>query len=236
MDNLNKSNNLKVAYWNTNNNFGDCLTPILLERLFGIKSEWVEPEKAEFVGIGSLLETFSKNYKGIIWGSGKMFEESEIDLSEAKVLALRGKLTLSKTKCECSVFGDPGLLAKLIAPTGIKKEYEFGIINHWNDKRQKYGEHNNIIDITSGIDNVILETLKCKKIVTSSLHGLILADSLGIPRLWSPSESSPGGSFKFDDYQSNFGIKLTPYKWYKIDPKKVDEINKKLINSLKSIL
>jgi pyruvyltransferase len=226
---------MKISYWNTKNNFGDCITPVLLERLFNIKSEWCEPDETEFIGSGSLLETFSKGYKGYVWGTGKMFEESEIDLSKAKVLALRGYLTKAKTKCDCEVFGDPGLLCKLIAPKKVKKTNEVGIIPHWNDKDLVNCDGEILINITDDIDKIIKQVASCKKIISSSLHGIILADALNIPRQWWPSEMNPGGAFKFNDYQSVFGGIIKPYRWYKADKYKVNEICHNLLQVLKPL-
>lgn len=46
--------------------------------------------------------------------------------------------------------------------------------------------------------------MSCKKIVSSSLHGLIVSDSYKIPNRWvSFSDQIAGGTFKFLDYFSS---------------------------------
>lgn len=225
---------INVAWWKEHNNFGDCLTPVLLKRLFSIDSQWSEPENADLIGIGSYLDNLTPTYKGIIWGSGLMFPK-DVVFPDAKILALRGKLTTEHTAIN-TVVGDPGLLCKLICPAGIKKKYYVGVIPHWNDKLTGDSFVAHEIDITQDIDKVIYEVASCKHIVSSSLHGLILADSLNIPRKWVKSPKNPGNGFKFRDYQSVFGDFITPGLWYKADPKKVDKICQSLLKVLKETI
>ena len=46
----------------------------------------------------------------------------------------------------------------------------------------------------------------CKHIISSSLHGLICSDSLGIPNRWIKLSQLLGNDFKFKDYYSVFDI------------------------------
>jgi hypothetical protein len=48
-------------------------------------------------------------------------------------------------------------------------------------------------------------------VISSSLHGLIVADSLGIPNVWLRlSPDVLGGDYKFKDYYSVFGLAPEP--------------------------
>ncbi len=228
---------IKVAWWNDVPNFGDALTPVLLKRFKNIKAIWSEPEDSELVGIGSYLEKFS-GYKGIIWGTGKMFEKTVVNLWDSKVLALRGELSLRGSHCFPVTLGDPVLLCRFLQPESVKKEYEVGIIPHWNDRETEKNFKDRIclkIDITAPIDDVIRNTASCKNIISSSLHGLVLADALGIPRLWYPSDMNPGDGFKFRDYQTVLGGEIKPHVWYTADSAKVDEICEGLLKALDKI-
>ena len=55
---------------------------------------------------------------------------------------------------------------------------------------------------------VIHEIACCKFIISSSLHGLIIAHSLGIPTVAFEIQDTPlrGGRFKFRDYYSAYGL------------------------------
>lgn len=52
---------------------------------------------------------------------------------------------------------------------------------------------------------VLKEIGACHRIVTSSLHGMIVADAFGIPRRveYTPKMDKDGGDFKFRDYSAS---------------------------------
>lgn len=175
------------------------------------------------------------------------------------ILALRGNV--SKKRCEEELgekldipLGDPGLLAnRLIDSNSITKQYDVGIIPHYADKGVEHLKNINlhkynfkIIDISGDTINTLKEIASCKVVLSSAMHGLIAADSFGIPNKWLKlSDNVFGGDYKFTDYYSVFNIsnpkpldlansKLTDdevdniIKNYKISPTKVEEICDKL--------
>ena len=98
----------------------------------------------------------------------------------------------------------------------MKKKYDIGIIPHYKDKKlfdrktiqtKKYTYK--VIDIQKNPKNVLKEINSCKFILSSSLHGLIYADSYNIPnhRIIIGSKII-GGDFKYKDYYSAFGMDL----------------------------
>ncbi|MDD6490509.1 MAG: polysaccharide pyruvyl transferase family protein, partial [Clostridia bacterium] len=65
---------------------------------------------------------------------------------------------------------------------------------------------------------VIEEIASCEFIYSSSLHGLILADGFRIPNMRVYFSSAPrGGTFKFDDYYSAYGLQNPPQTILKPD-------------------
>lgn len=60
---------------------------------------------------------------------------------------------------------------------------------------------------------------KCKRIVSSALHPLIAADSLGIPNMWVRLHEQTTSKYKFEDYYSAIGKCKTPVYLYEIDSK-----------------
>jgi hypothetical protein len=196
-------------------NFGDMLTPMLLD-YFDVPYEWASAERAELVGIGSVCEKIPASFKGIVWTSGNLSGGHRNQFAEAQVVALRGRLTQERTQCSTSdsvLLGDGGLLSNLLA-SPVRKRYKLGIIPHYVDHdheilRQIANTSTEIrlIDICDEPQSVIRRVSQCDNILSSSLHGLILADSLGIPNRWLEAFGEViGAGFKFRDYYSVFGI------------------------------
>ena len=209
------------AYWyRKEKNFGDLLTPYIAEKLYGRKLEYAEPRDAELFGCGSILESVPRGYRGCVLGSGFINRGVYKDLRHAKVLLLRGRQT--KAYCDLSGacrLGDPGVLLSMFAAKG-KKDAELGIIPHYCDKdnqdialwRNGHEEGSDyiVIDVQQEPETVIQQVARCKTVVSSSLHGLILADALGIPNKWVKWSDLKGGTFKFEDYYSNYRQFPTP--------------------------
>jgi pyruvyltransferase len=87
----------------------------------------------------------------------------------------------------------------------IKKKYAFGYIPHYNDSSMVLladKENDIMIDICGQPEEIITQALSCNRIVSSSLHGLILADVYSIPRDWKRFDGV--SDFKFYDYFSKF--------------------------------
>jgi pyruvyltransferase len=106
-------------------------------------------------------------------------------------------------KCP-AIYGDPALLSPLVFDPEVKIEYEIGLVLRWSEDawlKATPGAGVTIIDLgTDDVEGVIRKMKACKKIITSSLHGLIIADAYGIPNAWLASGTPKGGEFKFYDY------------------------------------
>lgn len=197
---------MRVYYEPCGGNFGDMFTKFLLENYYGVSVERATPDTAYLVGAGSILQNVPQDFGGVVIGTGVMFEHNKLSLSEASVLSVRGPLTASAIGRLGEVgYGDIGLLAYLFdeKPT---KTTKVGVIPHYVDKR--LGQHHlagKVIDILGDPQDFINEVSSCETIITSSLHGLITADALGIPRTYAPHEEVLGDGFKFNDYSRSLG-------------------------------
>jgi hypothetical protein len=209
-------------WWSEVPNFGDGLAPLLLERFADIKVEWGTISHSKVASVGSILEHIPPLWDGVILGSGRLKENSSLHLQQmtsgitAKILALRGPLT-AKYIPGTYALGDPGLLADELV--GLQeKVWDLGIIPHFSDKIlvAKYkalipDKHSvRVIHTSQDPLTVLREIGSCRRIVTSSLHGMIVADAFGIPGKleYTKAMDKDGGDFKFRDYSASIGLPL----------------------------
>ena len=213
---------IKGYWWREVANFGDALSPLLLKRFAYLKTEWAPISRSKVASIGSILEHIPPLWDGYVLGSGRLFENSRLHLVQYKsgissrILAVRGPLS-AKGIPGSFALGDPGLLADELVGCQEKK-YDIGIVPHWQDedlvprflRLMPAGTTTKIIQPSSDPIRVLLDIGACKKIVTSSLHGMIVADGFGIPRRSEicPRMLKDGGDFKFRDYSASIQMEF----------------------------
>lgn len=201
-------NKISLYWWKGKGerNFGDILSPIVVGAISGREVQHVMGPR-KMIAIGSLLQVAQPG--DIIWGAG--FIGTGIIPSNLKVYAVRGPKTreviLKKGGICPKVYGDPAIFLPYIFGhyANTPKAYKFGIIPHYVDfaKTKSYIKDPavNVIDILSGVDNVIKEATKCEVLFSSSLHGIILGECFKIPTGWvTMGGALAGGEFKFEDY------------------------------------
>jgi len=208
------------AYWWTGRcNFGDLLTPYLL-RSYGYLPVLTPPESCRLVSTGSILHHIPREYDGIVLGSGAITDEKPLGFPRATILALRGPKTRDLLGAPHNVaLGDPGLLADRLVRPPSERRYEIGIVPHFEDGADpRIGEllrrHPRdicVIEVRREPRSVIREIGACRYILSSSLHGLVVGDTLGIPSAWLEfSDRVIGKGFKFLDYYAALEAARTP--------------------------
>lgn len=195
------------AFWYKSKNVGDTLTPIIVRHFTKQEVEWFDRCNGnKLIAVGSIMNALRKG--DVVWGAGIMRETDKPKVNDNKFLAVRGKLTEKILGIDCGVYGDPALLMPLIYNPEVKgKRKDIGYVPHYVDK--KFFKGKDFIDVMKPYKEVIDEILKCNKIVSSSLHGIILAEAYGIPAKWEKySDEVLGNGFKFRDYLSGTGRTL----------------------------
>lgn len=219
-------NKIYVYWWVLNergakDNYGDILAPFLAEKLSGKKvvkvshpmQRWYKWFMKHYVTIGSIICTASKN--SIVWGSGIIKQDENV--REAKFIAVRGPRTrrrlLELGYQVPEVYGDPGLLLPRFISNVEEKKYALGIIPHYVDYENvlaRFKEDSRVKVINLMTDDVVKTTkeiLECKKIISSSLHGVIVSHAYEIPALWVKfSNKLAGDNIKFYDYFESLDI------------------------------
>lgn len=213
-------NGIEAYWWNFKVNSGDLVTPLLL-KYYGFTPVHSHIENAKILSCGSILQKAPVNFTGYIIGSGLLHGEISVSFPRAKILALRGALTREKIGAPMNIpLGDPGLLVSRVFKRRQKKQYVIGIIPHFSEKGDKfvhqicsrYPKEILFIDVQRSPLRVVQDIDKCEYILSSSLHGLVFADSLNIPCAWIVlSESNLAGKgFKYYDYNSALRINREP--------------------------
>lgn len=195
---------MKKAYWWRAINFGDTLTPIILGHFLGEDIEFSsEPGNGRIVGVGSI--THHSKPGDIVFGSGCNRPSKIIDGTGIKFIAVRGPLTRAQIRNAKvpEIYGDPAILLPRIYSPIVEPAYTRGIMPHYVDKLKapKPGPGEIYIDIQADWKDVIEQVLSCNEIVSSSLHGIIVAEAYGIPATWEIwGDKIIGGEYKFQDY------------------------------------
>ncbi len=208
------------SYWGFRN-FGDLITPILLRKIGYTPINSMSANSSEFLFVGSILDSIDNSYQGIILGSGFLSNRKQKELVKAKVLGVRGQFSKRLTGVKYDVqLGDGGLILPKFFKSRPEKKYKLGIVPHYADQKdiriddwtRRFGNEAKIINVLQSPENVFNEICGCEYIFSSSLHGLVVADSLGISNLWMVlSDLCGNGEFKFHDYYSAFGETRQPY-------------------------
>ena len=219
-------NQVFLSYDNHQNNFGDILSPIIADHFGSKEAIRISKKKSRrhvhYYMIGSILQRCNSN--SIIWGSGFISADSTCKEIPKEIIAVRGPLTrdrLMKLGIDCpEIYGDPALLLPEIYPAKNRKvKFKLGIIPHFRDKNNPWLKRHfsqnseiKIIDIQNKDPlKVVDDMLMCEKIISSSLHGIIIADAYAIPTVWFEfSDLVEGAGFKFADYFKSVGRTVYP--------------------------
>lgn len=198
---------LGVWSWRPKNstmqNFGDELGPYFLE-LLGYKIRRVPLADADLVTAGSVLGTvMAKGKDGLtVWGSGFIKPPEGLPSRRLNIAAVRGRLTAQALELPATVaLGDPGLLASRFWRRPAVR-HKVGVVPHYVDKRT-FPWADVTIDVTKPVDDVVAEIASCATIVSSSLHGIIVAQAYGIPVMRLQHNKVIGGNYKWADFQSS---------------------------------
>ena len=194
------------------NNFGDLLGPVIVRAMLKREGLVAQPKmSARLLSVGSVLH-FAQD-GDVIWGSGVNGAVS-IESHTARILdvrAVRGPRTRSflmdRGIVVPEVYGDPALLLPLLMPEllSVPKRYAVTVVPNFNDLRQNpaWRLSPKVLNPSSGLAHCLQRIAASEFVVGSSLHGIIVAEALGIPaRL---VKSAAESDLKYADYYEATG-------------------------------
>ncbi len=208
-------NGLPLYYWQQDKfvNFGDYISLKVVERIVGepVRIYKFYPFEAgrKLLAIGSLLY-FARNHD-VLWGCGcnaKYLSREDYKFTQLDIRALRGPLTREFLKDKFNIdapeiYGDPALLIPYLFPEFKRKKkpkYDYIVIPHYKEQSLFPKQQNNhAVYPTEPWAIVIQKIVNSAFVISSSLHGIVVAEAYGIPaRMLRVTEDEP--LFKYQDY------------------------------------
>lgn len=268
---MNLKKSIPLFWWSSvkfekkqSENFGDIVGPYLIKKITGVGSRFVQPKKRSltdyftkvYFTVGSILQHADSN--SIVWGSGLI--DALTTIKKAKFLAVRGPRTrqilINQGHDVPEIYGDPALLLPKFYNPKVQPKFSIGIVPHYVDYGLVCEIYKSIPEIKvinlldNSVESVVNQIISCESIISSSLHGLIVAHAYGKPTIWVKfSEKIFGDGIKFFDYlesvskyeltviELNKGLNLSEIKelfskkGFKIEPKSIENLQKGLIDS-----
>lgn len=203
---------LPLYWWEPDNgttNFGDSISPVIVEKILERQVERASLHEHKLLAVGSILHFASEG--DVIWGSGingKHPYAKDYSFKHLDVRCVRGPLTrqflLSFGIEAPEIYGDPGLLMPLLFPEFQKNpQRDYIVIPHISEIGL-FENTENVVLPTEPWNVVVQKILESRFVISSSLHGIIIADAFGIPaRLLRVTENEP--LFKYTDYYLGTG-------------------------------
>jgi len=191
------------------NNFGDLLGPLVVDAMLARSGLERAPARraAQLLSVGSVLHFAAEG--AVVWGSGLNGKMLDHPLPSAlDIRAVRGprtrELLVAQGHDVPEVFGDPGLLVPMARPAlrSVARTTSHLIVNNFHD-RVPLRRRRNAISPRAPLDECLDAIASAAFVVGSSLHGIVVAEALGIPARAVRSATEP--SFKYDDYYSGTG-------------------------------
>ena len=213
---------LPMYWWAKEKNFGDLIGPWMVEAMSGRPVRNIagrrHPQSVTGLStVGSLLQSFDR--PGLeVWGTGSIrhISKARAELIKPKtpsvIHALRGRKTHWLVRRRLGwdapeVFGDPAILMPRLYTPRPRPDVagKTAIVAHYIHKESLGAldrDRFHWVDVQDDPDVVLDQIAAADRVVSSSLHGLIIAGAYGVPWVWLSVGDEPltGGRFKFEDY------------------------------------
>lgn len=212
-------------WWQDTVNFGDWIGP----ELFAFRTKSLPifapvydrlSHSAVHVTVGSIMTGLQVPDVAIVWGSGILDRQHDF-ARPREIRAVRGPL--SRQRCidqgyACpDIYGDPGLLlSDIYSDPRAGTAADIGIVPHFQDigtATALFGDRDDvkIIDVRRPVGAVVADILGCRLVMSSSMHGLIVAHAFGRRALHVEFDHAiPGDGTKFHDYYMALGFDSAP--------------------------
>lgn len=222
---------IPLYYWTQKKNFGDELSKYLVQKISGKKVVYVRKNASnKLLSIGSIIDRESAYSDSDIWGSGCLQQNAmtkvkyfpigrylkQLFSRKSRIHAVRGPLS---RKCLIDagfsvpeVYGDPAILTPMYYQPRSPSGNDIGVILHQTHETPESEQILRSMGLRlisiyregdTEIEQFIDEVASCRKVFSTSLHGVIIAQAYGVPAQWLRIANQPihaDEEFKFNDY------------------------------------
>lgn len=206
-----------LEWWSRKQNVGDSLAPIIYQWMLerkGIDPTRKTKKATHLMAVGSILGMGC--FDAVVWGSGIHCESTARNVVTQSVYrkydirSVRGPITrmlLTTAGYSCPErYGDPAVLMPMIYEVGVQqKRYQISVILHLSRIENKMERGLHYIDVrTEDYRCFITQILQSERVISSSLHGIILAEAYGVPAVFLNDEMD-NEIWKFFDWYYSTG-------------------------------
>ena len=205
-------------------NLGDDLAPHILTYVLqrnSLTPEAPTKKDSHLYSVGSIILLGYQD--AVVWGSGILTAPSTTRtffhralFRKLDIRAVRGPLTrnvLLELGHRCpEVYGDPGCLMPMIYKPEVEKTLDYLVIPHYLSQKELEDDipaQNIVSMMTDDYRTVIDKICAAKKVISSSLHGIILAEAYGVPAIFLQHRPKHF-DFKYLDYYQSTGRDFGP--------------------------
>lgn len=190
-------------------NLGDALSPYIVNqcRLSAGLGKFISTSR--LLAIGSILHRAVDG--DVVWGSGHhgLKADSAYNFRHLDVRAVRGPITaalLRKKGIEVpDVFGDPAvLLPSFVSKPEVGRRSAFVIVPHYADRRRVSFDAPVVRTYGRNFLGFVRKLAQAETVLSASLHGIIIAESYGIPSILVRNAASETLD-KYTDYYESTG-------------------------------
>ncbi|WP_307806980.1 polysaccharide pyruvyl transferase family protein [Naasia sp. SYSU D00057] len=202
-------------------NFGDLLGPAIVARARGARVvlpvvPLLKSRAPRLLSVGSIMH-FARD-GDTIWGTGVNGKEAppahratSLDVRAVRGPRTRDWLWKHKRIDAPPIYGDPALLFPRLFPEVLRwrdvKRRSLAVVPNLHDI-DRYRTHPGFVDPRWRVLTVVRAIAQSEAVVASSLHGVIIAEALGIPAVLLPaSQENP---LKYEDYVLGTGRDSMP--------------------------
>lgn len=198
------------------NNFGDLLGPLVVQAVCDREGlhRSAPAGPGRLITVGSVLHV-ARNHD-VIWGSGinPSVRTQRYRFTTLDVRAVRGprsRAFLGDRGQEVpAVYGDPALLLPALFPMLVEwsatKKRALSVVPNLYDW-SRYKSDPRVVNPRSGLWHVLRTIAQSERVIASSLHGVIVAEALGIPVTLLKGHEKP---LKYQDYYEGTGRPMPP--------------------------